>query len=393
MVTHTGTQTQPHGPALLRERALAPDLARGVMLAFIALANSVLYLYGREYGIRQHIVDGGNSADRAVSALLVVFVDGRAYPLFAALFGYGMVQIVRRQTGAGLAWPQTRKLLRRRSWWLVAFGFVHALLLFSGDILGTYGLLGLLLVGLLHARDRVLLVVAALWLVPTGLLAGMINGIPSPDPSERTYLWSMAIGDPLAAMVLRPVEWLMTPFAMVGVLSAALVGVWAARRRVLDDPAGHRSRLRLTAVIGIGVAAAGGVPTALVMGEVWQPPVPVLILISGIHAVTGVAGGLGYAALLGLVAVRVGERPGPVVRALAACGQRSLTFYLAQSVVFVALLAAYAGGLGGRLGTAGVAVVALLTWGGTVVAAALMARAGWRGPAEVLLRRLVYRGR
>ena len=36
-----------------RDRALAPDLARGLMLALIALANSVLYLYGRPYG-RSH---------------------------------------------------------------------------------------------------------------------------------------------------------------------------------------------------------------------------------------------------------------------------------------------------------------------------------------------------
>lgn len=390
MVAPTNVQTLPPGPAPLPERALAPDLARGVMLAFIALANSALYLYGREYGIRQHLV-GGGAIDHVVSALLVVFVDGRAYPLFAALFAYGMVQILRRQGDAGLSRPQARKLLRRRSWWLVAFGFAHALLLFSGDILGTYGLLGLLLAGLLQARDRVLLLVAALWLVPTGVLVGVIYGVPSPDPSKRTFLWSMAIEDPLAALVLRPVEWLMTPFAMVGVLSAALVGVWAARRRVLEDPASHRRLLWPVAVIGIGGAVAGGVPTVLVMAGVWQPTIPVLVVISGLHAVTGVAGGLGYAALLGLAAIRVGQRPGSLVRALAACGQRSLTFYLAQSVVFVALLAAYAGGLGGRLGPAGVAAVALLTWAGTVVAAALLARRGWRGPAEVLLRRLVYR--
>jgi len=45
------------GPVTARERMLAPDLARGLMLALIALANSVVYLYGRPYGVRQHIME------------------------------------------------------------------------------------------------------------------------------------------------------------------------------------------------------------------------------------------------------------------------------------------------------------------------------------------------
>jgi uncharacterized membrane protein YeiB len=113
--------------------------------------------------------------------------------------------------------------------------------------------------------------------------------------------------------------------------------------------------------------------------------------VSALHAVTGIAGGLGYAALIGLVAIRVGDRPGRVVRALAATGQRSLSCYLFQSVVFVALLAPYTLGLGATLGTAGVAAVALATWLVSVLLSDGMRRAGRRGPAEVLLRRLTYR--
>jgi uncharacterized membrane protein YeiB len=79
-----------------------------------------------------------------------------------------------------------------------------------------------------------------------------------------------------------------------------------------------------------------------------------------------------------------------VVSALVATGQRSLTCYLAQSVVFVAVLAAYGGGLGDDLGVAQVSVVALLTWLGTVLLAAALAAAGRRGPFEALLRRLTY---
>lgn len=59
-------------------------------------------------------------------------------------------------------------------------------------------------------------------------------------------------------------------------------------------------------------------------------------------------------------------------------------------MVFVAVLAAYGGGLGNRLGLAEIALLAILTWALTVALAAWMSRHGHRGPAEVLLRRLTY---
>ena len=44
--TGTVTLTQTAGPTSLRERALGPDLARGFMLLFIALANTHYFLAG-----------------------------------------------------------------------------------------------------------------------------------------------------------------------------------------------------------------------------------------------------------------------------------------------------------------------------------------------------------
>jgi uncharacterized membrane protein YeiB len=67
-----------------------------------------------------------------------------------------------------------------------------------------------------------------------------------------------------------------------------------------------------------------------------------------------------------------------------------MTCYLLQSVVFVAVLAAYGGGLGNRLGLAEIAMLATVTWVLTVLLAQAMSRRGYRGPAEVLLRRLTY---
>ncbi|MCO8273244.1 DUF418 domain-containing protein [Actinoplanes sp. TRM 88003] len=371
------------GPVGAADRALAPDLARGLMLAFIALANSVVHLYARPYGVRQHIVESG-LVDRIVSVVTVTTVDGRAYPMFAALFAYGVVQIMQRQRAAGASLADAKKLLRRRSWWLVAFGFAHALLLFPGDILGLYGVAGFILVALTGVSDRKLLIAAGCWLVVVAL--GQGAAYMAPPSGERSFFWSFETADPLRAMALRPFEWLMTPAGVLGVGSAILVGTWAARRGILSDPAAHRHLLRRTAVAGLTIAVLGGLPAGLAVGHFWSPGN--LWGISALHAVTGVAGGLGYAALIGLVAIRA---RGTVVTALAATGQRSLSCYLFQSVVFVALLAPWTLGLGATISTGAVALLALGTWLVSVVLADLLRRAGRRGPAEIVLRRLTYR--
>lgn len=63
-------------------------------------------------------------------------------------------------------------LLRRRNLWLLVFGLVHTTLLFVGDILGAYGLAGLVLGRLfLRRADRTLRILIAALLGFMALLA------------------------------------------------------------------------------------------------------------------------------------------------------------------------------------------------------------------------------
>lgn len=352
------------------------------MLLLIALANVMIYLVDRPYGYRQHIIEDG-AIDHVASTLVVSFVDGRAFPLFAFLFGYGMVQLSRR-ADAGTA----RRVLRRRNAALIVIGAVHGVLLFSGDVLGWYGLVGLIAVTLMAKSDRILLTIGALWLVPASVVVGLIYS-QSPADGGRGFLWSFESPDPLLAVALRALEWTMAPFGMFPVVTAVLVGIVAARRRILEQARAHTGLLRRVAVGGLAVSAAGGLPSGLVAGGYLDTPDPTAgFLLAFAHSITGVAGGLGMAAVFALIAGRLGgTQQSPAVRALAATGRRSLSAYLFQSVVFVALLTLPFGGLGAHLGTAGAAGLALVVWTVSVLIAAAMDRRSVPGPAEVLLRR------
>ncbi|WP_214369057.1 DUF418 domain-containing protein [Pseudonocardia sp. H11422] len=372
-------------------RALAPDLARGGMLLLIACANVHLFLFGRPLGVRGYPRDV-TGVDRVVVAAQMMLVDGRAYPLFGLLFGYGVVQLAWRCGAAGVDVRAATRIVRRRGGWMVLIGFAHGVLLFSGDIVGAYGLLAVLMAGTLVAGSPVaLLTVTAVGLFLTAVF-GAAGALPMPDGQE-SFLTSMVVADPLGAMAARLGEWIGIGLLgqAVAVFGAVALGAWAARRRLLDEPARHRALLTRVAAVGLTVAVLGGAPLALAAAGVWADPSTGALLAAGaLHAVGGYGGGVGYAALFGLLAIRLSARRGPVSSALVACGQRSLTCYLAQSLVFVALLPAWTLGLGARLALWQAALLAIGTWLLVLGAAAAMDRAGRRGPAEVLLRRLTY---
>jgi uncharacterized membrane protein YeiB len=380
----------PSGATPLGTRAVAPDLARGAMLLLIALANAHFWLHQRPVGPRAYPRDLAG-ADTAVALLQLLLVDGRAYPLFGLLFGYGITQLAARRAAAGLPPEDVVRLVRRRGGWMVAIGLVHGLALWSGDIVGAYGLLAVFLAGVLVRGAPGSLIGVAVGGVVTSTAFSSLAALP-PPPGMSGTLPSIGTADPGFAALSRLFEWAIVGLLVqsLAVFGAVALGAWAARRRLLDDPARHRPLLGRLAVAGLAAAVLLGLPLALVVTGFWAPSVPVLLVCGALHTAGGYAGGVGYAALFGLLAIRIGDHPGPVGRAVQACGQRSLSCYLAQSVAFGALLPAWSLGLGARLTVAQTALLAVGVWLVIVLVAAVSARAGLRGPAEVLLRHLTY---
>jgi uncharacterized membrane protein YeiB len=79
--------TTPDDPSRPRERSLAPDLARGLMLLLIALANVPWFLYGAATSAVSAHRTGATGPDAVWQTIAITAIDGRSYPLFAFLFG------------------------------------------------------------------------------------------------------------------------------------------------------------------------------------------------------------------------------------------------------------------------------------------------------------------
>lgn len=383
----TAPPQAPAGPTPRGERSLAPDLARGSVLLFIALANVSTYHYGRELNLAYRPVDG-SGLDHALDFVVSLLIDQRSYPMFAMLFGYGLVKVLDRQLAAGRTPGAAQGLLVRRNLWLLAFGAVHATLLFVGDILGAYAVTGLLALLFLAYRDRTLVWIAAVSLIPLTLVFGASALTPTTEGLITTdsYLLSAAIrlGFWLANVVFIG--------GFFGLMGPVLIGVLLARSGMVDRPWHHRRRLALLATAGITVGVVGGLPHALNVAGWWDAPPGLAYLAASAHALVGVAAGLAYVCLFCLVAAALRGRATPVVlRPLAATGERSLTSYLLQSVALAPLMSAWGFGLGASLGSAEAYALAIGVWLATVLIATILAAAGNRGPFEILLRRLTYR--
>ena len=255
MSTTTSRNPSPHshdvarGPVEKRERALAPDLTRGALLLFIALANAANVAFAGQPGVDPT----PHGFERVVNFFMLTLVDARAYPVFAIMFGYGLVQLHRRQQAAGGDPTSARRVLLRRNGWLVVFGLAHATFLYFGDFLGAYGIVGLACTWLLLPRSprfhRVALVLwgvqtlSMTWLavrlvLPAGHASGQAGLENSPNPSLAADSFARCDGPP-AGRVAGPHRSRCCRSSIV-----VWLGIWAAQHRILEHPERHLRLLR-----------------------------------------------------------------------------------------------------------------------------------------------------
>lgn len=378
----------------LSRRAGGLDLARGLALLGIALANTVGWLYGQQWTVLVKQVDT-TALDRVIDVALALLVDNRGFPLFALLFGYGIGILYRASQRRGESSRRFLARQARRHLVLLVIGLLHGIFLFTGDILAAYAIIGMLCAWLATRGRLPLMIMAgaafpalATWGWADGTIGlGTGDGYRSAQAADYVSSLQIRAGDVLRGTV-------MTPIMDIGLISPMALGALAARYRLLEDVRLHADLLVPLARWGLGIGLVGAIPlTVVLIADPHHDVVDssaVLGILGVIHQLTGVLGAVGAAALAALVAERLRGR---FLRAIEALGATALTAYIAQSVLFLALMPAFTLGLGERVGTAGAAGIALGGWLLMLPLAAALRAADRRGPLEWLLRRLAGSGR
>lgn len=106
------------------------------MLLLIVLAHTPLYLYASELGIMSR-PKRVTFVDTLINTFGELFIDNRARPLFAVLFGYGLFMIFEKQLSRGSSIKDAIKTIRRRCFYLILFGIVLAVFIGGEDIIGN----------------------------------------------------------------------------------------------------------------------------------------------------------------------------------------------------------------------------------------------------------------
>ncbi|MGY3682629.1 DUF418 domain-containing protein [Streptomyces sp. TE33382] len=391
-----GTPGTPGAPA--RQRIVEVDALRGFALVGIFLAN-VMVMSGIE-GTR----GGGPLTDGVHYAalwLVTMLVHTKFYLLFSFLFGYSFTlqMTSAERDGARFAPRMLRRLLG-----LFVLGVLHAALLYPGDILTTYAVLGLILFA---ARDAgparmwraalwVYGAVAALYL----LIAAAVALLDPADEGEAAELaartadltaaYRGGAGDVLRANIGAWPDLLVGLFMMGGMVVAAfLVGYVAGRRRLLTGIVGRTERLRRILLVGLLVGLPGGALMAAgTVGPLsarWEIPMFV------VGMVTAPALSAAYAS--GLLLWFTTPRGAAVAARLAPAGRMALTNYLTQSLAMALVFTGYGAALYGRVGAATALAGALLFYLCQLAVSARLMRRHRLGPVEWLLRAMTLWGR
>ena len=356
---------------------------RGVALFGVLIANLVTAF--RVSPTRSYLPEDPYAPldDRIVEAALAFLVQGKAIALFSILFGVGLAIQYQRFSRMG---PPER-LLARRLLVLLAFGAIHLLLIWNGDILFEYALAGLLVLPLLARSSRALAAWMAGFFV-LYLVFPLLPFVPAwPDAASlrQEYYEAMRIFATGSFAEIRRYSLHETLVFLPVYLSLfpetpayLLLGVLAWRSGAVADPDTHRVLLRSVAIGGI----LGG--AALTVSG--QDQTSALAFFTASLAPATMA--IGYGALMLLA-----SRSPPlhwVLRAFAPAGRMAFTNYIVQSLVFGWVFVGYGLGLIGK-----VSATAALAWGIAAFAAQALFSAWWLrrfrfGPLEWLWRTLTY---
>ncbi len=155
------------------ERIKALDVMRGIVLLGILLMN--INGFGLANAYNNPTVAGGSEGLNLYTWITTnLFFEGTMRGLFSLLFGVGMFILIKRSQDreAGIAGPD---IYFRRLMWLLFFGLVHGyLLLWTGEILYDYALMGFLVYSFKNMAPKKLILIA-LFLVSIGTLWNWVN--------------------------------------------------------------------------------------------------------------------------------------------------------------------------------------------------------------------------
>lgn len=405
----------PLGPTASDERIDSVDTLRGLALLGIFVMNIPTFALPEAAFMNPPLAGGFAGLDYGVWLVNHLFFEFKMMAIFSLLFGAGVALMGERIVATGRRPARTHY---QRMGWLLLFGMLHAYLIWFGDILVAYAVIGMLVFPLRRLRARWLMVLGVAVLPVAMVFSGLMQALfelmrsqaesgdpkmvkawaetramfyPSPDDldEERQRLlgsfFSRAVGT--APSVLQIQVYMLTMWGLWRVGGLMLIGMALYKWRVLSA---ERSVRFYAAMTGLGF----GLGLPIVGTGVW------MMHRSGFDPIAyfGVVGMFNYVGSLGVAAGWVGLvllicRLGLLTRVrslLASVGRMALTNYLMQSLIAAFIFYGWGLGYFGQLNRTELVPIVLGVWALQLVFSPLWLARFRFGPMEWLWRSLTY---
>jgi uncharacterized protein len=384
------------------ERMIGLDVIRGVAIFGILVVNMTFFSAPRAY---QSTMDAlklwPGDLDAYVLWLINAFFAGKFYTMFSFLFGLGMYIFLDRAEQKG---NRAVPLFLRRMSVLFLFGLIHALLIWSGDILFQYAVLGFILVLFRKAGPKMLLtgaVVSVLitpvfsflkaqkitfWIYKT-LKMGMLSYAPAMAYraqhayGEGTYL--DMVGQRWQDFVHQYAYfWSLFPpvFAMF------LFGVWAGKKGIFHNVAAHLPLIRRVWIVTVVMAL--GIYYVQAHGGIMADTPSKAFLLQTLSRLSNASQCIAYiTTMILLLQTRTFHN---LLAPLAFIGRMAISNYLLTSLICTTIYYNYGLGLFNKVGPAQGLLITVLIYTILLVFSILWLSAFRFGPVEWLWRTLTY---
>ena len=394
---------QVEAPLPAAERIAALDVLRGVALFGIFIMN----MPGFSQSLFTPPSPDLGGLDAWVGWLRELLFAGKFNLLFGLLFGIGFhLQLGRIE--AARPGGEATLLYARRLAVLLAIGLAHAALLWSGDVLVVYAVLGFGLLAIRRWPDGALLALIGLCVVFAAaadalrpvLLPVSTEAIAALDYEdfELSNAAAFGLGSFLDAVreTTRVFAWGYTsPLGLfsyaafyVQMATGILLGVLVGRRRWVERLPALREPMRRAQLAALGVAMVSGALYLAFAGT--GPEAMAATFVSGLARTVGRAALMAFYAL---TILRLLERPGAArwLRPFALAGRMPLSNYLLQTLLGSFVFYGWGLGFWGRA----TPWVEVALAAGLFLALQLPLSAWWLsrwryGPVEYAWRRLTY---
>lgn len=371
-------------------RLLNVDALRGFALLGILAVN--IWAFADPYYASTSTNPTYDSAlDHGVRFLVELLFETKFYLLFSFLFGYSFTLQMAAAERAGTAFLP--RMVRRQGG-LLAIGLAHGALLYYGEILSTYAILGLVLIACRNLRPQRAVKIAA-WIVITAatlwtllgiaqLAVGEFTGSTSSETATKLSAFSGSAADALAfhshhlGETIAVIAIIQAPSAM----AMFFLGFAAGRKKVFADPQRYASQLRHIIRIGLPVGLGGSAFYA--SAATFAPGGGIETVAFGIGQITAPFLTASYVALgLTLFTTASGAK---IERVLAPMGKIALTNYLLQSAVLGVLFTGYGLGLVDQLSPIVVLAIVPIVFCAQIGLSTWWLKRHVYGPAEWVLR-------